>query len=175
MVTRTVLRSVPESMPTASFRRAAHASPLWRYSTILRADPSGRGVFRCGHAPACAARADPQVPGEVCGRRPRPHRARCGAWTPDPPRGGCALREPPEQRRLIPYSTLTYLGLLYRGLRLGDKRAEGCLILESHIRQNLAVKLDPGFLETAHEAAVGDVGGPARSSDADDPQRTEIA
>src|SRR5260370_6342435 len=60
------------------------------------------------------------------------------------------------------------------GFGLFHQGGEGCCIVGGQIRENLAVQLDAGFFQPADELAVGKSSGAAASSDADDPQRTEI-
>src|SRR5258707_5602159 len=60
-------------------------------------------------------------------------------------------------------------------LGLFHKCREGGCVVGSQIRENLAVQLDAGLFQAADELAVGKSGGAATGSDADDPQRTEIA
>src|SRR6266853_2991137 len=61
------------------------------------------------------------------------------------------------------------------GFGLFHQGGEGCCLVGGQIRENLAVQLDAGFFQPADELAVGKTGGAATSSDADDPQRAEIA
>src|SRR5580658_1593861 len=61
------------------------------------------------------------------------------------------------------------------GLGLLHQRAESRAIGGGHIRQNLAIQIDAGLLQTVDELAVGDIGGAASGSDANNPQRAEIA
>src|SRR5579871_616678 len=63
---------------------------------------------------------------------------------------------------------------LERGLGLGYQGAEGRRIVQGHFRQRLAIQLNPGLLQTAHEAAVRDFGSPAGRANAHDPQGAEI-
>src|SRR5580700_787550 len=48
-------------------------------------------------------------------------------------------------------------------------------IVVSQVRQNLAIQLDPRFLDPIHKPAVGQLGKPRTGSDADDPQGAKIA
>src|SRR5258708_2893830 len=68
-------------------------------------------------------------------------------------------------------------GLCLRVSSLGllHQRRESGRIVGGQIRENLAVQLDAGFFQPADELAVGKSGGAATGSDADDPQRAEIA
>src|SRR5258708_27084404 len=70
---------------------------------------------------------------------------------------------------------LMSLWLSVSSLGLFHQRREGSCVVGGQIRENLAVQLDSGFFQPADELAVGKSSGAAASSDADDPQRTEIA
>src|SRR5579872_1378930 len=59
----------------------------------------------------------------------------------------------------------------FRGCNQGGKSG---FVGRRQVRQNLAVQFDSGFLETANELAVRDVGRPAGRADADNPQRPEV-
>src|SRR5229473_5072402 len=69
---------------------------------------------------------------------------------------------------------LMSLRLHVSSLGLFHQSSEGCGVVGSQIRENLAVQLDAGLFQAADELAVGKSSGAAASSDADDPQRTEI-
>src|SRR5437660_4335140 len=70
---------------------------------------------------------------------------------------------------------LMSLWLSVSGFGLFHQGGEGCCIVGGQIRENLAVQLDSGLFQAANELAIGKSSGAATGSDADDPQRAEIA
>src|SRR5579863_5778969 len=163
MVTRTVLRSGAESMrPPAGNQCDDYCSPLicstWPSSFCMRT----RTCLRSVRSPSNSCWSF-SASSTAASRSARKADTRSTVWR---------IRS----SRLARASTsASILDLFERGFRLIHQGRKCRRIVHGHVSQDFAVQVDARFLQTAHEAAVGNLGRAAGCSDAYDPQGAEIA